>query len=165
MAAARLWLMEESALMKDQIEDHSGSACHKANVHHKSWFGRIAQRTSVYAGRPMAFLAAVLTIVVWLVSGPLFGFSDTWQLVINTGTTIVTFLMVFLIQNSQNRETVALHLKMDEILRATKTAQNRFMDLEDLDDEELEEIRDHYRHLAESARALREEKRAARHQS
>lgn len=151
--------------MKDSAEDQSGSACHRANAHHRSWFGRVAQRTSVYAGRPVAFLAAVLTIVVWLVSGPLFGFSDTWQLVINTGTTIVTFLMVFLIQNSQNRETVALHLKMDEILRATKTAQNRFMDLEDLDDEELEEIREHYRHLAERARALREEKRAARGKS
>ncbi|AMV20062.1 low affinity iron permease family protein [Planctomyces sp. SH-PL14] len=151
--------------MKDHVEDHSGSACHRANGHHKSWFGRVAQRTAVYAGRPAAFLAAVLTIVAWIASGPLFGFSDTWQLVINTGTTIVTFLMVFLIQNSQNRETVALHLKMDEILRVTKTAQNRFMDLEDLDDAELEEIREHYRHLAEKARTLREEKRAAKHPS
>jgi low affinity Fe/Cu permease len=126
-----------------------------APENHKSWFSRIAHNTSCWTGRPGAFVLAVSTVIVWAVTGPLFKFSDTWQLVINTGTTIITFLMVFLIQNSQNRDTVAIHLKLDEILRSIDEARNNVMDLEDLEDEELERIRDEYRALAEKARSWR----------
>jgi low affinity Fe/Cu permease len=97
-------------------------------------------------------LPAALTVVVWACTGPLFGFSDTWQLVINTGTTIVTFLIVFLIQNSQNRDTVAIHLKLDEILRSIDNAKNEFTDIEDLKESELEVLREEHRALAAKAR-------------
>lgn len=103
-------------------------------------FRKIAHRTSEYVGNAWAFLLAVALIAGWLVSGPLFGFSDTWQLVINTTTTIVTFLMVFLIQNTQNRDAKVLQLKLDELLRAVEAARNTFVDLEDLSDEELERL-------------------------
>lgn len=103
-----------------------------------AWFARIAGRVAEWAGSSWAFCLAALIIVFWAISGPVFGFSDTWQLVINTGTTIVTFLMVFLIQNTQNRDTKALHLKLDELLRAQSGArEDQFMDLEDRDEEEL----------------------------
>ncbi len=102
------------------------------------WFSRIASRIADFTGRPWAFLTAVLVIVVWAVTGPIFGFSDTWQLVINTGTTIVTFLMVFLIQNTQNRDARAIHLKLDELLRATPKARNEFMEAEEEDLDEIE---------------------------
>jgi low affinity Fe/Cu permease len=94
---------------------------------------------------------AVLVIVVWAVTGPLFGFSDTWQLVINTGTTVITFLMVFLIQNTQNRDTEALQVKLDELIRATRGAKNIFLDLEELSEKELDEIRDDYLKMAEKS--------------
>ena len=97
-------------------------------------------------------MLALSVIIVWAVTGPLFGFSDTWQLVINTGTTIVTFLMVFLIQNTQNRDTEALQIKLDELIRAVKGARNEVLDLEELDESQLEEIRKEYLHLAENAR-------------
>jgi low affinity Fe/Cu permease len=103
-------------------------------------FGEIASRTSQAAGRATTFLTAALVIVVWAVTGPVFGYSDTWQLVINTGTTIVTFLMVFLIQNSQNRDSAAIQVKLDELIRVS-TAQNSFVGIEHLTDEELEDIR------------------------
>src|SRR3954447_15025220 len=103
-------------------------------------FGEVANRTSLAAGRATAFILAALVIVVWAVTGPLFGFSDTWQLVINTGTTIVTFLMVFLIQNSQNRDGAAIQVKLDELIRAS-TARNFFVGIEHLTDEELESLR------------------------
>ena len=118
----------------------------------KSWFSRFAKWTSRMAGKPATFFAAVLTIVVWAVSGPLFGFSDTWQLVINTGTTIITFLMVFLIQNTQNRDSEAMQVKLDELIHVTKGAQNALLDLEELEDEELDRIRDGYEKIAERAR-------------
>jgi low affinity Fe/Cu permease len=103
-----------------------------------AWFARIAGRVADWTGSSWAFCLATLVIVVWAVTGPLFHFSDTWQLVINTGTTIVTFLMVFLIQNTQNRDTKALHLKLDELLRALPAArEHEFMDLEDRDEEQL----------------------------
>ena len=101
----------------------------------------------------MTFLLAVGFIVVWLVTGPLFGFSDTWQLVINTATTIVTFLMVFLIQNTQNRDAEAIHVKLDELLRVTAGAHNALLDLEDRDEPELDQIRARYARLAERSRA------------
>jgi low affinity Fe/Cu permease len=98
-------------------------------------------------------MLAVLVVLAWLVTGPLFGFSDTWQLVINTGTTIVTFLMVFLIQNTQNRDTEAMQIKLDELIRATQGANNRLLDLEELEDRELEAFRNRYESLAETARS------------
>ena len=103
-------------------------------------------------GRPAAFGLAAATIIIWAVTGPLFGFSDTWQLVINTGTTIVTFLMVFLIQNSQNRDSEAMHLKLDELIRALSGAQNELLDLEDMEEEDLDKVRANYTALAEKAR-------------
>lgn len=111
-------------------------------------FSRFAEKTSRYAGKPAAFLLAVVVVMFWAASGPLFHFGDTWQLVINTGTTIVTFLMVFLIQNSQNREGASLHIKLDELIRVSR-AKNVLLNLEDLDEAALDEIRQHYRKLAE----------------
>ena len=105
-------------------------------------FRKFAHRTSGAAGSSWAFVAAVLIIIVWAISGPIFGFSDTWQLVINTGTTIVTFLMVFLIQNTQNRDAQALHLKLDELIRAVEGArQELFVDLEEKSDEEMARVK------------------------
>ncbi len=105
-------------------------------------FRRFAQTVSTAAGRPWTFVAAVALIVAWGASGPMFGFSDTWQLVINTGTTIVTFLMVFLIQNTQNRDTEALRLKLDELILATNAARNEFVRVEDMNDEDLQRLED-----------------------
>lgn len=104
-------------------------------------FGRIAHSAANAAGRPWAFMAAGLVVLAWAVSGPLFGFSDTWQLVINTATTIITFLMVFLIQNAQNRDTQALHLKLDELIRVTEGAHNRLIALEQQGEEEMRVVR------------------------
>lgn len=115
-------------------------------------FGRFARAVSYATGRPIGFGMAVLVIIVWGATGPLFGFSDTWQLVINTSTTIVTFLMVFLIQNTQNRESAAVQLKLDELIRAVKGAHTAFMDLEELTEEELILIKNHYLKLAEKGR-------------
>jgi low affinity Fe/Cu permease len=115
-------------------------------------FSHVARRIAVLAGRPWAFLLAVGLVALWAVSGPLFGFSDTWQLVINTSTTIVTFLMVFLIQSTQNRDTEAMQLKLDELIRATQGAHNALLDLEHIDDERFEAYRRSYRRLAAVAR-------------
>ena len=117
-----------------------------------SWFTRAAKWASRTAGRPSTFVVAVVIILLWALSGPLFDFSDTWQLVINTGTTIITVVMVFLIQNTQNRDTEALQIKLDELLRAVDAARNTMIDLEELDDEELEAIREDYLKLARKAR-------------
>jgi low affinity Fe/Cu permease len=119
----------------------------------KSLFTRFAQATAHYSGRPAAFILAASTIAVWGISGPIFGFSDTWQLVINTGTTIVTFLMVFLIQNTQNRDSEAIQVKLDELIRVTHGAHIALLDLEELEDKELDEIRADYCKLAQRARA------------
>ena len=116
-------------------------------------FTRFAKKTSTYTGRPATFIIAVLVIVVWACTGPLFDYSDTWQLVINTGTTIITFLMVFLIQNTQNRDTEALQIKLDEIIRAIGTANNALLDLEEMDDKELDRIRETYQKLARDERS------------
>lgn len=115
-------------------------------------FTRFAKRTSTYSGRPVTFIIAVLVIVVWAFTGPLFHYSDTWQLVINTGTTIITFLMVFLIQNTQNRDTEALQIKLDELIRAQQEANNALLDLEEMDDKELDRIRATYLALARKER-------------
>jgi low affinity Fe/Cu permease len=123
---------------------------------HHSAFGRLARQTARWTGHPLAFGAAILLVLVWLATGPIFGFSDTWQLVINTGTTIATFLMVFLIQNTQNRDSAAVQLKLDELIRSVEGAHNALLDLEELDQEDLERIRRDYEKLACSARdALR----------
>ena len=114
-------------------------------------FRRFAEATARYAGRPGAFLLAVLLILGWALTGPIFHFNDTWQLVINTGTTIITFLMVFLIQSTQNRDTAALQIKLDELICSSK-AHNALLNLENLDDQQLERIRRHYVRLAEGAR-------------
>ncbi|MBN9390897.1 MAG: low affinity iron permease family protein [Chloroflexi bacterium] len=106
----------------------------------KDLFRRFSHKTSVVLGSPLAFFAAVAVILAWIITGPLFGFTDTWQLVINTGTTVVTFLMVFLIQNTQNRDAKAMHLKLDELIRAVRGARDSLVDLEDLSDKELEEF-------------------------
>jgi low affinity Fe/Cu permease len=110
-------------------------------------FRHFAEATARYSGKPGAFLLAAAMIVVWAATGPLFGFGDTWQLVINTGTTIITFMMVFLIQNSQNRDSAALQIKLDELIRAT-AAHNGLLDVENLDEDTLERIRENYRKLA-----------------
>ncbi|HEX3232890.1 MAG TPA: low affinity iron permease family protein [Gemmatimonadales bacterium] len=119
----------------------------------RSWFTRFCKTTSYLAGRPAAFILAATVVVIWLVTGPFFHFSDTWQLVINTGTTIVTFIMVFLIQNTQNRDTEALQVKLDELLRVTTGAHNALLDMEELEDAELQRVRAGYAKLAELARA------------
>jgi low affinity Fe/Cu permease len=113
-----------------------------------SLFGRLARWISRRAGHPQAFVVAVLIVLIWAVSGPLFDFDTTWQLIINTGTTIVTFLMVFLIQNTQNRDTDALHLKLDELIRATKGAHNVMLGIEKVAEKELEGLKETYEDLA-----------------
>jgi len=118
-----------------------------------TWYSQFAKSAARYCGRPRVFALAVLVIAVWIATGPIFHFSDTWQLVINTGTTIVTFLMVFLIQNTQNRDTEAIHLKLDEIIRATQGAHNALMDLEELEGDMLDSFRRKYQALASAARA------------
>jgi low affinity Fe/Cu permease len=120
-------------------------------------FDKLAQWTARHAGRPSTFAVALAIIVVWGVSGPIFGWSDTWQLVINTGTTIVIFLMVFLIQNTQNRDTEALQLKLDELIRAHDGARNRLLRLEELTEEEMDHIKKTFLQLAKSSPLLTEE--------
>jgi low affinity Fe/Cu permease len=124
----------------------------KGKGKHLSWFTRAAKLASRASGRPMTFMMAVAIIIIWGITGPIFQFSDTWQLVINTGTTIITFLMVFLIQNTQNRDTEAIQIKLDELIRAVENAHNALLDLEELDDDELDTIRKDYLDLAEIAR-------------
>ena len=119
----------------------------------RSGFTRFAKATSRGAGRPVAFILAVGVILVWLVTGPIFGFSDSWQLVVNTGTTIITFLMVFLIQNTQYRDAEAVQVKLDELLRVAEGAHIALLDLEELEDRDLDRIRAGYARLAERARA------------
>jgi low affinity Fe/Cu permease len=115
-------------------------------------FSYVARRLALLAGRPATFFAAVAAIVLWALAGPVFGYSDTWQLVVNTATTIITFLMVFIIQNTQNRDTEAIQLKLDELIRATQGAHNTLLDLEHIDDENFERYRKSYAKLAAAAR-------------
>ena len=117
-----------------------------------SRFGRLARLTAHAMGQPVAFGTALAIIILWAISGPIFGFSDTWQLIINTGTTIITFLMVFIIQNTQNRDAEAMHIKLDELIRAMDQAQNALLNLEELEEEDLDRIRADYLRLAEDAR-------------
>jgi len=114
-------------------------------------FRIFAQKASIVLGSAWAFVGAVLVVLVWVLTGPTFHFSDTWQLVINTATTVITFLMVFLIQNTQNRDTKAIHLKLDEMIRALKGARNQLLDLENLSDEELKKLEEQFRRLRKKA--------------
>lgn len=121
----------------------------------RSWFTRLTKWTAHASGRPLTFAVAVSVVAAWALTGPFFGFSDTWQLVINTGTTVVTFLMVFLIQSTQNRDGEAVQVKLDEIIRAIGNAKNELLDLEELEEADLMEIRNTYEELARKARAAR----------
>ncbi len=121
-------------------------------VYRASAFSHLAKWTAHTAGHPVAFTVAVLIILGWAITGPVFQFSDTWQLVINTSTTIVTFLMIFLVQNTQNRDSAAIQLKLDELIRATQGAHNAFLDLEELTEFDLNRIRDLYEALARQSR-------------
>jgi low affinity Fe/Cu permease len=121
----------------------------------KSLFTRMAEWAARASGKPVSTMLAFAVIVAWAATGPIFHYSDTWQLVINTGTSLITFLMVFLIQNSQNRDTEALQIKLDELIRAMKPADNSLLNLEELESDDLDRIRVEYRELAEKARALR----------
>lgn len=136
-------------------------------------FAKFAQATALWTGHPAAFLLAVAVVIVWVITGPVFNYSDSWQLVINTGTTIVTFLMVFLIQNTQNRDTLAIQLKLSELVLAMKGAKNKFAAIEDLSDEELAKLHDEFRaraemtlhHLNSRRSAGRHKPRAAAHRA
>jgi len=118
-------------------------------------FTRFSRHAARFTGSPACFILALAIIVVWAATGPLFGFGDTWQLVINTGTTIITFLMVFLIQNTQNRDTEAMQIKLDELIRSHGPARNAMLDLEELEEEELQTLRKQYEALAEQSRLRR----------
>ncbi len=120
----------------------------------KGVFSSIASKTAAWSGTSGAFLIAFSTVIIWAITGPMFDFSQTWQLVINTGTTIITFLMVFLIQNSQNRDTRALQIKLDELIRVTEGAHTALLDLEELNDSELKEICEKYEKIARESRKL-----------
>ena len=137
--------------------------------HHHSrigaWFSHFAQKIAQWTGHPTAFLLALLVIIVWIVTGPMFNYSDTWQLVINTGTTIVTFMMVFLIQNTQNRDMLAVQLKLSELVLAMKGAKNKYASIEDLSDEELQELHDDCRMRAELTIQHIEKRRASWHRN
>ena len=117
-----------------------------------SWFNVFAKTAARLSGRPLTFIIALLVIVAWAATGPIFGFSDTWQLIINTSTTIITFLMVFLIQNTQNRDSEAIQIKLDELIRATKGAHTVLLDLEELDDKHLATIKQCYEEIAKKSR-------------
>src|ERR671925_2021027 len=121
-----------------------------------AWFPHFAKAAATAAGRPTAFAIAVVIVLVWAGMGPMFGYSDTWQLVINTGTTIVTFLMVFLIQNTQTRDTEALQLKLDELIRVNAKARNRLLRLEELTEEEMEHVKTTFTRLAKASDPLTE---------
>jgi len=121
-------------------------------------FRRIAHEASRVMGTPLAFLLAITIVALWAASGPLFHYSDSWQLVINTGTTVITFLMVFLIQNTQNRDTRVVQLKLDELIRAVRSARNELVDMEALSDEELEELQHQFELLHQRATAHRAER-------
>ncbi len=147
-------------------EGANGDACNDRDFfcRIRDAFGIFARKTSTVLGSPWAFVSAILIIIIWATTGPAFHYSDTWQLIINTGTTIVTFLMVFLIQNTQNRDAKAIHLKLDELIRAVGPARNKLVDLEKLSDDDLKSLEGEFeevRRKAEGAREKVEEVREA----
>src|SRR5215468_11242066 len=133
------------------MADPAGSSADHKSANHRAGegFHVFATRAANWVGSKWAFLAALLTILVWLIAGPYFHFSDTWQLIVNTGTTVITFLVVFLIQNTQNRDARAIHLKLDELIKSIDEAQNEMIDIEDLSDEELQRLADKYQKFRE----------------
>jgi low affinity Fe/Cu permease len=135
--------------MAQKFAHHEAQAQRAGSATLATYFTKFAQGTAQWTGHPAAFLLALTVVIIWIVTGPVFGYSDTWQLVINTGTTIVTFLMVFLIQNTQNRDMMAVQLKLSELVLAMKGAENRFAAIEDLSDEELAELHEECRARAE----------------
>src|SRR5262245_29627407 len=157
----------EERVMAQRHSDGSttGAAQHSRDASNQSWshlFSRMASATSNFAGKPQAFLVATLVVVIWALCGPLFNYSDTWQLVINTSTTIVTFLMVFLIQHTQNRDTLAIQLKLAELIIAFRGAENRVATIEDMDEEDLERLHEEYRQRAEQTLGRLETRRKTR---
>ena len=148
--------MVHSTVKKNQDKKAAGGAqslMQNGSLSEQGWFARIAFLISHWAGRPAAFLLAAAVVIVWAVSGPLFGFSDTWQLVINTGTTVITFLMVFLIQATQNRDTAAMQVKLAEIIVCLRGADNTLATAEDLPDEDLEQLHRSYKKRADETLA------------
>src|SRR5436190_7245978 len=144
----------------------AGAAQRRGDANGKSWshvFSQMATTTSNFTGKPLAFVVATLVVVIWGLSGPLFGYSDTWQLVINTSTTIVTFLMVFLIQHTQNRDTLAIQLKLAELIMAATDAENRLATAEDLSEEELEELHKDFQRRAEELDRLKQHRARLKH--
>jgi low affinity Fe/Cu permease len=147
-----------------KVEAH-GNAAPDRNSKSSTWsdlFGHMASTTAHWTGKPIAFLLASACVIIWAATGPLFGYSDTWQLVINTSTTIVTFLMVFLIQNTQNRDTMALQLKLSELVLAMRDAEDRFASAEDLSDDELEKLHEELRAQADAACETLNSRRASK---
>src|SRR4026207_1666918 len=138
-------------LYRCMTDDKTSHSRHQHHHKRKRWFDRFSSAVTRAAGSSRAFLLAITVVLVWGVSGPIFGFSDTWQLVINTGTTIITFLMVFLIQNTQKAGSEGIHIKLDELIRSHHAAQNQLLDLEELSQDQLDTIRTHYADLAEKA--------------
>jgi low affinity Fe/Cu permease len=131
-------------------------------AHHGEWFSRFAHEAARHSGKPAAFIVAFLAVVIWAATGPLFSYSDTWQLVINTSTTIITFLMVFLIQNTQNRDQLALQVKLSELIIAVQGAENRLATAEDLTEEDLERLHQEFRARAEATLESLEQRRSAK---
>jgi low affinity Fe/Cu permease len=123
-------------------------------------FHKFARKTSEFVGKPWAFFAAIVIILMWVLSGPFFGFSDTWQLIVNTGTTIVTFLIVFLIQNSQNHDAKAIHLKLDELIKALRGARTKLVDLEEMTDDELQQLQQEFQKIRARASQARKGNRS-----
>jgi low affinity Fe/Cu permease len=142
--------------MSSQIVDNSTANSDRqvSRRGKKRWFDRFATRAAVRSGSSRAFVVAVVVLLLWLLAGPIFGFSDTWQLIINTGTTIVTFLMVFLIQHTENKNSRALQAKLDELISVTDAASNRLIDIEDLSDEELAHLHERFKRLARESDPL-----------
>lgn len=147
-SAASLAEPHYSAAQRQEIE----GPMRKHKTRGTSWFTRFAKKISQVTGRPVTFVLATGAIVLWLVSGPVFGFSESWQLVVNTGTTIITFLMVFIVQNTQNRDTAAMQVKLDELIRVTKHAHKALLDIEELDQDELDRFHEKYEKLASRGR-------------
>ena len=147
--------------LQSDHRDHRTTSSRPATL--ADWFAHVAQLTAQWTGHPTAFLLALIVIVVWIVTGPIFGYSDTWQLVINTGTTIVTFLMVFLIQNTQNRDMMAVQLKLSELVLAMKGAENKFAAVEDLSDEDLQRLHDECRARVEMTGQHLERRHGVKH--
>ncbi len=153
----------KSAPAKSEVKANPAEALHCDPQHsEQGWFTWFAHSIARWSGKPAAFLVAFALILVWAVTGPLFGFSDTWQLVVNTATTIVTFLMVFLIQNTQNRDTMALQIKLAEVIIAMRGTHNNMAMAEDLSDTDLEALHEEYRKRAEQAEASLEKRRSGR---